>query len=173
MMVVVTNCCHLISRTSLRLLHSASQLVVEFDDDDDDKDEIFSSSWRCRASLSFLPASTWCLLSQLWFFDVNLLIFLQFWVSPFCWVGLSQRFGRLVARIEIGIHSILLRWVGVGRGWVAARLDQNWPEQQQQQQQLSQIGFNLRKKFLSHSLCTCRQPFQNSKSFEAALLLLY
>ena len=42
--VVVANCCHLISRTSLRLLHSASQLVVEFDDDDDDKDEIFSSS---------------------------------------------------------------------------------------------------------------------------------
>ena len=37
---------HLISRTSLRLLHSASQLVVEFDEDEDKfgEDEIFSSS---------------------------------------------------------------------------------------------------------------------------------
>ena len=56
---------HLISRTSLRLLHSASQfdekeedevvLVVE-EVEDELFAEIFSSSCRWSASLSFLPA---------------------------------------------------------------------------------------------------------------------
>ena len=51
--------CHLISRTSLRLLHSASQLVVVLEEKEEEEVEDFeetaSSSWRCRASLSFLP----------------------------------------------------------------------------------------------------------------------
>ena len=59
------NLYHLISRTSLRLLHSASQfdekeedevvLVVE-EVEDELFAEIFSSSCRWSASLSFLPA---------------------------------------------------------------------------------------------------------------------
>ena len=53
----VLDVCHLISRTSLRLLHSASQLVVVLEEleEVEDFEETASSSWRCRASLSFLP----------------------------------------------------------------------------------------------------------------------
>ena len=52
----VLDVCHLISRTSLRLLHSASQLVVVLEEEEvEDFEETASSSWRCRASLSFLP----------------------------------------------------------------------------------------------------------------------
>ena len=53
---------HLISRTSLRLLHSASQFDEKEDDEvveeveDELFAEIFSSSCRWSASLSFLPA---------------------------------------------------------------------------------------------------------------------
>lgn len=54
----VLDVCHLISRTSLRLLHSASQLVVVLEEEEvevEDFEETASSNWRCRASLSFLP----------------------------------------------------------------------------------------------------------------------
>ena len=53
---------HLISRTSLRLLHSASQFDEKEEDEvveeveDELFAEIFSSSCRWSASLSFLPA---------------------------------------------------------------------------------------------------------------------
>ena len=53
---------HLISRTSLRLLHSASQFDEKEEDEVVDEvvdelfAEIFSSSCRWSASLSFLPA---------------------------------------------------------------------------------------------------------------------
>ena len=52
---------HLISRTSLRLLHSASQFDEKEEDEVEEVEdelfaEIFSSSCRWSASLSFLPA---------------------------------------------------------------------------------------------------------------------
>ena len=58
------NLYHLISRTSLRLLHSASQFDEKEEVEDEVVDEvedelfaeIFSSSCRWSASLSFLPA---------------------------------------------------------------------------------------------------------------------
>merc|ERR1712180_202211 len=46
---------------SLRLLHSASQLVVVLEVEEvEDFEETASSSWRCRASLSFLPCASCC-----------------------------------------------------------------------------------------------------------------
>ena len=63
--MTVMNFYHLISRTSLRLLHSASQFDEKEEDEvvlvvdgveDELFAEIFSSSCRWSASLSFLPA---------------------------------------------------------------------------------------------------------------------